>query len=123
MQHKLYRHTMIILLLTSLFQIYMSVYSLCFTAPLPVMKKVSETGMLALNVAIFTVTLLEWSYSESRWFHRAYRFTTYLAIVGFGLLAGIFIKQGIFTVDSISLLLSITTVLILLQKYYLLYKN
>lgn len=120
--HKRYRQTMIMLMLLSLFQIYWSAYTLLFDRGSAI-QVISGIGLLLQSLTVFTVTVLEWSYSESRWFHRAYMVATYIAVVGFGLCASIFIQQGIFSIDSMKVLISVVTTLILIQKYNLVYRE
>ncbi|WP_028551665.1 hypothetical protein [Paenibacillus sp. UNC451MF] len=120
--HKRYRQTMIMLMLLSIFQAYISAYTVLFDRGSTI-QTISSIGLLLQSLTVLTVTLLEWSFSESRWFHRAYKAATYIAVIGLGLCTSIFIQQGLFSIDSVEVLLSVITTVILIQKYNLLYKE
>lgn len=117
-----YRKTMILLMLSSLFQIVTTTFLLIEMEENDLIEIVSDTGLLIQSLSIFLITLFEWSFSASRWFHRMYKVSIYAAILGFAMFTSIFIKQGFFTMDSVSLLLSITTTMILIEKYKVLNK-
>ncbi|MED4909377.1 hypothetical protein P9761_14385 [Brevibacillus centrosporus] len=117
-----YRKTMILLMLSSLFQIVTTTFSLIEMEENDLIERVSDTGLLIQSLSIFLITLFEWSFSDSIWFHRMYKVSIFAAVLGFAMFTSIFIKQGLFSLDSVNLLLSITTTLTLIQKYNVLYK-
>lgn len=112
---------MIWLLLTSLFQVYLATYVLIFKQ-LTIIQIISEIGFLIQSIMIFTLTIIEWSYQESQWLHRAYKAAIYISIITFGLFCSIFLDELKFTVDGFRVLIPIVTTLILIEKYKLLYK-